>query len=195
MTITTDASPGERHDATTRLRRAAQGDQEAWRALVQEHNAMLWSVTRGFRLGDQQAADVVQTTWLRLVEHIRTIRSPECLPGWLRKTAYHLCIGVINQQRRLAPLTEQEEATPGPDDPELSALRHDRRDIVRRALERLPRRDRDLLALLAAPTVSYARISRTLDMPRGSIGPTRARALQRLRAELAASDLVDASWE
>ena len=65
--------------------------------------------------------------------------------------------------------------------------------MVRQALARLPERDRRLLTLLVNPSVDYAYISKTLGMPVGSIGPTRQRALRRLRAELRAGDLVDAA--
>src|SRR3569623_2138056 len=43
------------------VRRAAQGDQRAWSAGVQQYSGLLWSVTREFRLTDALAADAVQT--------------------------------------------------------------------------------------------------------------------------------------
>ena len=175
------------------VHRAAAGDQAAWRDLIAEYDPLLHSVTRRFRLSGEQAADVVQTTWLRLIEHIGRLREPRGLPGWLRTTAQHLCIAVVRQQSRYVPYADEPPAVV--DGPEVEALRADRRATVRRALARLPQRDRALLSMLAGRATSYQQISRTLDMPVGSIGPTRARALLRLRAELAAGDLVDAALD
>ena len=59
------------------LQAAANGDRQAWNALVAQYNGLVWSVARAHRLGDADAADVVQTTWLRLVEQLDRIRNPE----------------------------------------------------------------------------------------------------------------------
>src|SRR4051794_41383108 len=74
-------------EVTVLVRRAAAGQQTAWEVLVHEYSPLVWSVVRGFRLGETQAADAAQTTWLRLVEHLTDIRDPERLPGWLQTTA------------------------------------------------------------------------------------------------------------
>src|SRR3712207_8783081 len=73
-------------EVTDLVRRAVRGDQRAWQEIVDEYGGLVWSVARGFRLSEAQMADAVQTTWLRLVEHLAEIREPERLPGWLRTT-------------------------------------------------------------------------------------------------------------
>ena len=82
------------------------GESEAWDELVEQYSGLLWSVVRTFRLGEHQAADVVQTTWLRLVEHIGTLRDPKRLAAWLVVTARHTSVDVIRQTQRLRPLEE-----------------------------------------------------------------------------------------
>jgi RNA polymerase sigma factor (sigma-70 family) len=186
---------------TALVRRAAEGDTPAWQEIVAEYGGMVRSVARGFRLTDAQVADVVQTTWLRLVEHLADIREPERLAGWLRTTARRASLAVLRDARREAPLPPPDRR-PGtvrsPSEavdeagPEVSAVRREQEVLLRRAVATLPPRHRQLLTLLtASPPVSYGEISAGLGIPVGSIGPTRARVLTRLRAELSTAGLHD----
>jgi RNA polymerase sigma factor (sigma-70 family) len=181
------------NDVIDTVRRAAAGDQEAWDAIVAQYNGLVCSVVRGFRLGEQQSADVVQTTWLRLVENLGSIQDPRRLPGWLAVTARNASIEAIRHARRLRPLDDDYELASTDELPDAAVLRDERVTLVRAALGRLSERDQRLLTVLAAsPPVPYEEISRQFGMPVGSIGPTRMRALRRLRAELVACGLVDA---
>jgi RNA polymerase sigma factor (sigma-70 family) len=183
------------------MRRAGDGDRTAWNEIVDEYSVLLWSVVRGFRLGEAQGADAVQTTWLRLVEHLDGIRDPARLAGWLRTTARRVCVDAIRESGREYPVGADRESpgrmrsgSPDPveDGPESTALRHEREALVRTALAGLPERHRSLLTLLvASPPVSYEEIGARLGMPVGSIGPTRARVLGRLRTALEAADFHD----
>jgi RNA polymerase sigma factor (sigma-70 family) len=191
----------EAAEVTVLVHRAAEGDPAAWNAIVDEYAGLLWSVARGFRLNEAQAADAVQTTWLRLVEHVADLREPEHVAGWLKTTAHRLCLQVIRQGGREQLVDWDEDRGPvsgvrydGPDEdgPEAAALRQEHQVLVRRALAELPDRHRQLMELLiASPPISYQDISARLGMPVGSIGPTRARILARLREVFAAEDLCD----
>src|SRR5260370_34307535 len=90
--------------ATTRqlVAAATGGDQEAWAALVERYTSLLWSVARSYRLPEADASDVVQTTWLRLVEHLDRIADPERLPGWLATTARRECMRLVRRAGREA---------------------------------------------------------------------------------------------
>ncbi|MGY1761616.1 RNA polymerase sigma factor [Geodermatophilus sp. SYSU D00779] len=180
------------HEITAQLvRRAAGGDEVAWNVIVDEYGRLLWSVVRGFRLTDAQAADAVQTTWVRLLENLDAIREPERLAGWLRTTARRACLETIRRGSRESPVDPQthtvlEQVAERAEDPEAHVLRRERAAMVREALSKLPERHQRLLELLvASPPVSYEEISARLGMPVGSIGPTRARLLTRLRTTLA----------
>lgn len=174
------------------LQRAALGDQQAWDVVVGEYSGLLWSVVRGFRLGDEQSGDVVQTTWLRLVEHLDDIRDLERLPSWLAMTARRCSIDAIRQSRRTRPLDNEPELPSGDESPEGAVLRFERETLVRQALQRLSERDQALLTLLTvSPPLPYEEVSARLSMPVGSIGPTRMRALARLRTELELIGLVE----
>jgi RNA polymerase sigma factor (sigma-70 family) len=186
---------------TVLIHRAAEGDPTAWNAIVDEFAGLLWSVVRGFRLNEAQSADAVQTTWLRLVEHIADLREPEHVAGWLKTTAHRVCLQVIRQGGREQLTDWEEDRGPvsgvryeGPDEdgPEAAAMRQEQQVLVRRALAELPDRHRQLMELLvASPPISYQDISARLGMPVGSIGPTRARILARLREALATVGLHD----
>src|ERR1700745_2621456 len=74
-------------DVAELVRRAAEGDQEAWEFLIDQYSRLIWSITVDFRLPESDAADVVQTTWLRLLEHIDRIEYPERIGSWLATPA------------------------------------------------------------------------------------------------------------
>jgi RNA polymerase sigma factor (sigma-70 family) len=168
--------------------RAAAGDAHAWSTIVDEFAGIVWATARSHRLSHADAADVVQTTFSRLFEHIDRLQRPERLGAWLATTARRECLRVLRERTRVLPLGDAvpDSCDNGPD--HCSVLMDRERDaMLWAAFERLPSRDQALLRLLIAdPTPSYEEISSALAMPVGSIGPTRARALGRLRRELEA---------
>ena len=173
--------------------RAADGDQCAWDQLVERYSGLLWAVARAHRLSSAEAADVLQTSWLRLVEHLAEIRNPDGVGAWLATTARRECLRALRANARCEPVEDLEElieADPGELDAPVCLA--ERNAGLGAALERLPARDQALLRLLTAePAPSYEEIGAALAMPIGSIGPTRARALERLRRELRDAGLLD----
>ena len=166
---------------------AANGDPQAWRELIDRVAVLIRSVTRSHRLSDADAEDVAQLTWLRAVEHIGRLHDPERFGAWVGTTARRECLRVLHGRKRLVP-TCDEVANPlfaaHVDEDEI-ALAAERRTAVRQALTTLPDRQRTLLRLLHSETEpSYEAIGRKLGMPIGSIGPTRGRAIDRLRKEI-----------
>jgi RNA polymerase sigma factor (sigma-70 family) len=172
-------------DVARLVARAADGEQRAWNELVDEFGGVVWAATRSHRLPDADAADVFQTTWLRLIESLDRIEDPARVGPWLATTARRECLKVIARTSRLIPWGDDLPDVPSDAPPPGERLfKEQRARAVRAALERLEPRDRALLRMLAAePAPSYEEISAALGMAVGSIGPTRARALARLRAE------------
>lgn len=177
------------------VRRAAGGDRSAWDGLVDRFAPLLLAVTRRYRMSGEDAQDVAQTVWLRLVEHLSSIREPAALPGWLVSTAAHECQRVLAAGRRTMPvdaglLAERGEvAVEGRAEDHL--LRAERHEVLLAAFAALSDRQRELLLLLIAdPPASYSEITARLGIPVGSIGPTRARALQALRDSRVVRDFV-----
>jgi RNA polymerase sigma factor (sigma-70 family) len=172
---------------------AAAGNEQAWSELVARYSRLVGYVAGSFRLSQAQEADVVATTWLRLVEHIGQIRDASSIGSWLATTARREALAAIRHTRREQPaeFASDEVSDLGPS-PMESVLGQERDELVRRALARLPERQRALLTLLStAPELSYEEVGAALSMPVGSIGPTRARALQGLRAALTELGALD----
>jgi RNA polymerase sigma factor (sigma-70 family) len=176
---------------------AARGDKVAWQALVERFSGMVWSIARAYRLSHADAADVSQIAWLRLAENIGKINNPDRVGAWLATAVRRECLQLIKATARTVPTDDMTLFDDGGGDvnpTEAEVLRaesereraHQAR-LVWRALGRLPARCQQLLrVLMTSPPPSYAEVAAALDLPVGSIGPTRARCLQRLRQELGA---------
>jgi RNA polymerase sigma factor (sigma-70 family) len=178
-------------DVASQVRRAAAGDKQAWGRLVDQYGRLIWSVTARFQLTESDAADVVQTTWMRLIENIDRIEQPDRVGSWLAATAKNECLRHVTARKRLVLVREDDEFDGedhhGPQVDE-ALLAAERAQVVRDAMAHLPEQWQQLLELLMAdPPVSYAEISDQLGLPIGSIGPTRGRCLAKLRVLLEAS--------
>lgn len=173
---------------TELVRAAREGDQSAWDAIVERFLPLVDAIVRRHRLSEADGDDVSQTVWLRLVEHLGDLREPAALPGWIRTTARNECLRAIAAHGRVRPVDPQDSAGLGGldavevDVSDERLLVAERRQLLREALAELPAGRRELLLLLLAdPPVGYEAISERLGIPIGSIGPTRARALEQLR--------------
>jgi RNA polymerase sigma factor (sigma-70 family) len=169
------------------VRSAASGDEDAWDTIVACYSGLVWSVIRTYRLGEA-ADDVLQTTWLLLVQHLPRLRHPEAVGAWLATTARREALRAIRQASREAvtrdgtvpDLADRPEAGP---EPQALAAEVDR--LVQRCMNELPEPCRALMLMLTAdPPATYKEVSAALTMPIGSIGPTRARCLGHLRRSL-----------
>jgi len=169
------------------LKQASDGDQRAWDELVNRFTRLLWSVARAHRLDTPDAADAVQTTWLRLLEHLDRIEDPERLVSWLVTTMRRECLRTLRRtgRERLHAPGETFEP-PDPADPaDVGLILAERDAMLWTAFDRMPERCRKLLRLLmTSPPPPYEAVAALLDMPIGSIGPTRKRCLSNLRTQL-----------
>ncbi|MGL4742821.1 MAG: RNA polymerase sigma factor [Dermatophilaceae bacterium] len=164
---------------------ARAGDDSCWNALVDLFLPLVRRCIGRFRLSAADASDVNQTVWLKLVEHLDDLREPRALPGWLATVARREALRLIEGRGRSLPTDPQSGAfETAADDADLDEVlvEEERRRELRIAIGELPDGRRELLCLLLAdPPVPYEEISRRLGIPVGSIGPTRARALDQLR--------------
>ena len=172
-------------DVVDLVRRAGGGDRAAWESLVERYASLVWGVCRRRRMSAADAEDVFQSVWLRLVERLPDLRDPAALPGWLVTTTSRECLRVAQAGWRERADDDMEPHAPaaGRDDPvEHGLLAGELQMTMRAAFAQLPVRCQRLLSLLMEdPPVTYARISETLGMTVGAIGPNRARCLNRLR--------------
>ena len=177
------------------MSRVKTGDRQAWDALVERYAPLIWSICRIYRLNGTDAQDVGQRVWLHLVAHVGEIREPAALPGWLVTTTRRECARALRSacqelpgERMLDVENIAAEKDRTAEDELLAAERH---AALREALTSLPPAWQRLMAMLAAdPPVPYAEISSRLSIAVGSIGPTRARCLDRIRRHPAIASLA-----
>jgi RNA polymerase sigma factor (sigma-70 family) len=178
-------SPGADEELTRLVRAAAAGDHQAWDALVARYVALLWSIAFRHGLNENDAADVVQNTWLRLFEHIDDLREPARVGSWLATTAQREALRIVAQHKRLVP-SDDEAAFDGADrlQPPVDEglLARELAGEAVAALDALPPTWRALVvALTQDPPLTYEEIVADLGVPIGSIGPTRGRSVRKLR--------------
>jgi RNA polymerase sigma factor (sigma-70 family) len=176
--------------------RAANGDQDAWNEIIERYEPLVWSICARYRLRNSDIEDVGQTVWLLLVEQLGKLREPAALPGWLATTTQRECLRALTAARK------SEDAAIKLDDASLvvdasvieqEILAAERNAALRLALRELPPPYQQLLGMLISdPPRSYAEISAALHIPIGSIGPLRARCLERLRRSAALTGLSTA---
>ncbi len=192
-----DRHPAGRGAADVPLARLVDGARSgcpgAWRAVVDRFDAGLHALARGYGLDPASVDDAVQQTWLAAVTHLAALREPAALAGWLRSILHRECLRAVNRANREVPVVGHQLGDPvpaahvalrgtPPPPPEDQAIRNAQLAALRAAVRRLPGREQELMTLLSdAQEHSYTEIARTLGLPVGSIGPTRARCIAKLR--------------
>ena len=182
-----DVHPGEpdlvSHELTDLVRRARLGDQQAWEGLVERLTPALRATARSYRLNAADVDDAVQSAWAAAVRHIDRIREPEAIAGWMLVTVRREALRILRAHQGEIPVAElPERMTPDEPLPVNGLLESERGEALRAAVESLPVRQRTLMhALIHQPEPSYDELAKRLSIPVGSIGPTRQRALVRLR--------------
>jgi RNA polymerase sigma factor (sigma-70 family) len=186
--VTVRASQPERSARIARLVSAAQqGSEEALGEIVTEFSPMLWHIARAAGLSTDDAEDVLQTVWMRLLAHLNDIQTSAALAGWLVTTTKREAWRVRGAGRKQLPadtemFTALPEPTPGTEE---QVITDDQRRVLWLAIGKLSERCQELLRIIAfVPRPDYAAVAAELGMPVGSIGPTRGRCLAKLRALL-----------
>lgn len=195
--VSTSPADGAGPDRAARLAeglaRAQRGDVGALDGVVRELNPLLWHVARAQGLAQEDAADVVQITWMELLKRLHEIRSPQALTAWLVTTTRRQAWHTRSRLRRQVGLEPEaaDRAAEGPLDVAELIAAEERQRVLWRHIQRLSERCRALLRIVAfADRPDYAAVAEALGMPRGSIGPTRGRCLAKLREMLTA----DPAW-
>ncbi|MCW0214151.1 MAG: sigma-70 family RNA polymerase sigma factor [Pseudonocardia sp.] len=174
------------HSTTELVEAAGRGLPQAWDELVTRYGGFVRAVAARYRLQEADAADAVQNTWLRALERLPSLHDPERLGGWLATIASRECLALIRRARRELPDGDVavDVAVPGPG-PETLVLAAEIRAAVGAAVADLPAPRRELIDHLFYRTDhGYRAVARALDMPTGSIGPTRGRVLATLQSTL-----------
>jgi RNA polymerase sigma factor (sigma-70 family) len=167
---------------------AKAGSDDALGQITAELSPMLWHVARAAGLGADDAEDVVQTAWERLLSHLADIRVPQALVSWLVVTTKHEAWRIRSGGRRQQP-ADQDWLMAIPDQTaaiEEQVVLDEQHRALWRAVGRLSAPCQELLRIIAfIPRPDYQSVSAALKMPVGSIGPTRGRCLEKIRVLLA----------
>lgn len=167
------------------------GDEAAWNALVNRYQRLVYAIPRRAGLDEDLAAEVFQEVFLTLFEKLDAIEQPERLQAWIVTTARRKTLRLIARESRTVSFSGKEEDSgdseletlsddaPLPDD---VMVKMEEQHRVRAALEELDERCNKLLVALfyTSEPPAYSEIAKRIGMPEGSVGPTRARCLQKL---------------
>jgi RNA polymerase sigma factor (sigma-70 family) len=173
--------------ATDAFRRWRMGDDPALDDLVRIMSPVLWHVVRATGLDREATEDVVQNTWLTLVRSADSVRDAQAITRWLCTAARREAWRISKSATRLRPVEDDVLAArlPEASSPESEVVTNDENALLWEALTRLPERCQKLLRIVAwEPRPDYSSVAQSLEMPIGSIGPTRRRCLDKLRLEL-----------
>lgn len=168
------------------------GDAAAWEALIKRYQRLIYSIPLKSGLTTDEAADVFQSVCVKLLEKLSTIRDHDRLAAWLITTTSRECWRLSATRNRYPTISR------GHDDEELDSLADladskslvdeqrvaiEQQQAVRQAVAALPERCRELITMLfyRKDEMSYVEIAQRMKMPTSSVGPTRARCLEKLK--------------
>lgn len=170
----------------TLLQACRAGDQQAWSQLLSQYERLVYSIPRNYGLSQDDAADIAQLTFTALLESLDNIQDAERLGSWLATVARRHSWRMIERGKReqseaVAPIPETAALLGRTDDNPIE--RWELSEWLNRGLSLLNERCRELLIALyfEQGKPQYSDIAERLDIPVGSVGPTRARCLERMR--------------
>lgn len=167
-------------DFSALVNAALAGDHHAWDTLVHRLSGVVWKTVLGSSLSSEDRKDACAATFFRLYERLGTVREPAKLPGWVAAVARNEVVAIVRSSQRQRGDSRATLVDVRPHDEQL--IDDELRAALARAFSRLPEEAQHLLRLLMQePPLAYDDIAIRLGVPRGSIGPTRRRLLDRLR--------------
>jgi RNA polymerase sigma factor (sigma-70 family) len=172
-------------DDASLIQRCLDGEQDAWEAIIRRYQNLIYSVPIRYHFSSQDAADVFQHVCVILLEKLKTLRNSETLSSWLYITTKRQCWKIAKKKKMETELLETSEETSDSNSENL-VLQHQ----IKTGVDQLSGKCRDLIFALyyADPPYSYDQITEKLGIPFGSIGPTRARCLEKLRKMLSGKE-------
>lgn len=190
----TTSNASDEGDLAGIVAEARAGSSAAWEALVNRFSGLVAAMPRRCRLNNADVAEVCQTTWLRLVENLDRIEQPERLGAWLATTSRRESLRIATRRAVVSSIEEMDLVDDQSPPPDAALLQEEQVRAIRVAAERLsPRHQRLLGLLMGDDDLPYKEIAEQLNMPIGSIGPTRGRCLEQLRQILEEMQLAPAS--
>ncbi len=167
------------------VRDCLEGDAEAWQRLIRRYEDLIYSIARLHGLDADDAADVFQTVSLALWKGLSELRSEKALTRWIQVTTRRQSDRALSRKRRSLQANEESLLRLPDENPEIleRVVQAEEQHHVRKCVEKLPAQCAQLITALYLedPPWTYDEIADRLGVPRGSIGPTRSRCLDKLR--------------
>jgi RNA polymerase sigma factor (sigma-70 family) len=163
------------------------GDSKAWEALIRRYRRLIYSIPVKFGFQTADAADVFQSVCVKMLEHLGTLKDESKVSAWLITTTRRQCIQLRAYKQRESSTDDSfEEPLDPAENLEEVQIEVQQQQTIRDAVRQLPDRCRKLIEMLYFDSNerSYEEIAETMEMPIPSIGPTRARCLEKLKAKL-----------
>lgn len=184
----------EKHENLSDLvDRCLSGEQDAWNDLVKRFNPLMYRVLGSYNFKDYEREDVCQSAWIKVLRNLHQLQNVNRLPGWLMVVTRNEALRYLEKDGRSTPVGDQWFFESQSDPVSVEHLVTHRmyvQDVIS-VVHQLPDAERTLLGLLTEePPRLYSEISASLGIPRGSIGPNRARILAQLRRRMSAQGLL-----
>jgi RNA polymerase sigma factor (sigma-70 family) len=161
------------------------GDALAWEALVMRYRRFIYSIPVKFGFKGADASDIFQNVCLKLIEHLHEVKDESKLSAWLSTITTRQCLTVVSAKYRETPTADEEFEEPLDPTQTLEEIRllTEAQQDIRDCIQQLPPRCRSLIDMLyfEQGSFTYQEISETLGIPVPSIGPNRARCLEKLK--------------
>lgn len=174
--------------------RASRGEEGAWKIIVMRFSGLIRRIARAYGLCHSDISDISQIVWMRAFENIAKVRDPRHLGTWIAVVTERECMHLVRKTSNEQLISDHEELDRADDAPALDhrIITREQEEAVRQAINSLPSKGRLLMLLLiAGEKPEYEAVAQKLNMPVGSIGPTRQRCLRLLRENVALRELMD----
>ncbi len=192
-------SPAQISDATL-VRQCLSGHEDAWRAFVDRFREPIWHIAYRFAATPDDADELTQDVFMRLVSVLPRYRPSGALGAWVRQVATNVGIDAYRRRRRTPLLLSGDEIPEAPVpiswQPDTIAERREEAARVRRLLDRLPPALSEPLILRDLMDCDYPEVAERLGIPLGTVKSRIHRARQNLaraRRELGRSEPAGAS--
>jgi RNA polymerase sigma-70 factor (ECF subfamily) len=185
--------PNEHPEDAVLVRKAQQGDMDAFEELVRKYQQRVYALCRRLTGAHQSADDLAQETFIKAYFALARFEADWPLYPWLRKIAINTGLNYLKVRSRERPIEDgslgarrMPQAAPA-DDPEERLERAEFQAKLDWAVESLPSDQKSVFVLRFHESMSYEEISRTLDLPLGTVMSRLNRARQKLKDLLADS--------
>ena len=171
-------------DDLTLVTRVRQGDQRAFRLLVERYQRKVFSVALGMLKDKEEAMDVSQEAFVKVYKYLDHFKGDSSFYTWLYRITVNICIDVLRKKNALKGEQVEFDETVKMDaaeanigslgsqlgtNPQKAALRRELAEKINAALQEVPEKHRAILLLREVEGMSYEDIARTLEIPKGTV--------------------------